>query len=689
MKAKKCISLLLVAVLLLSLAACTAPSTKGNPTDSPAPTAEPAAPTAAPAAEPTAQPAPTAEPNAATLPALEGDAQIGILAANIPNLQLPQNGVTWKLAVTDLDHNGRLELIAAGQHTETRDTNLKIWEINPEKNGLAEARVNLPDEETFPDILAENADTYFNASSNSWDYLFYDTIILTVQEAYTNKCAVEYKDGVLGYQSLAYQHIEYVEGQQGPTVTFLDVNGSPITGDAYNASGNTAFNGWIKTSTNLDWFPVGEAKMMSRLVDSYYVFTGQKSPNKDSGQPVPAPTPAPSAAPTAAPMPTWQPAPTPVPQPQFLMITKNPTNENRRIGGTALFVSCANVFTSLEWTFVNQGGDIFSPADFQHFYPNCSVSGIYGTTLSIANVSADMNGWSVYCTFYYNGQTARTNSAYLYIQNAPQPTDPPAPGGVIGGTVTDFLMSSVTMRLDNWNTVQVLKDICTVDGDLFIGATCEVFYNGAAPNAGSIYHVYITGSQPQPPVYGTMAGNIHNIGGMYHSIDLANGQSVTIPDSICNVVYGDMAEGCSCTVYYRDYPAEENIYSVDVYGVTTGLIIPDQQPPQITGMSGNYSNGRGGMTVSGSPGYYSVYVNWSSSASEHTEWSFSGDFDNYGVMYYNNCTMTTTTYDDNGNEMPQKFTYNGSGILSYSAAGETMTWTDYNGDINASVFSRS
>ena len=39
-----------------------------------------------------------------------------------------------------------------------------------------------------------------------------------------------------------------------------------------------------------------------------------------------------------------------------------------------------------------------------------------------------MNGWGVYCTFYYKGQAARTSTAYIYVSgNPPTPPTPVPP----------------------------------------------------------------------------------------------------------------------------------------------------------------------------------------------------------------------------------------------------------------------
>ena len=108
-----------------------------------------------------------------------------------------------------------------------------------------------------------------------------------------------------------------------------------------------------------------------------------------------------------------------------------------------------------------------------------------------------MNGWGVYCTFYNNGQTARTNTAYLYVGVRPAAT-PQATiaGNAINGTVSDFLMSTVTILLNNGRTIQVPRDICSVNGTLSVGSACTVYYSGNEPTAKTINYVYITGQTP-------------------------------------------------------------------------------------------------------------------------------------------------------------------------------------------------
>ena len=173
-----------------------------------------------------------------------------------------------------------------------------------------------------------------------------------------------------------------------------------------------------------------------------------------------------------------------------------------------------------------------------------------------------MNGWGAYCTFYYKGQTARTATAWLYVNARPQPPVPPV--GVYSGTVTDWNYATVTVEVEGVSAT-ISQSVCEFDGELFVGAPADVYWDGQ-----SIYYCIIYGNEPTP-TYGSMSGTAYEGGGGY-AIDLANGDEIYVDAGICKIE-GQFYDGCSAVVYYRDYPSSDNIYSVDIFG-NQGLIIP-------------------------------------------------------------------------------------------------------------------
>ena len=343
------------------------------------------------------------------------EAQLKLLAENFSSFQPSDAADPWSYTVTDLDHNGRLELIAASVQGAGRSTYVKAWEVNEDGTSIEEVKVNIPVDESFPDILTENADTFYSPSGDTWSYTFYDNIVLSADEAYYAKCAVGLQGGSLGFQQLAVQHTVVTNGYAD--TTYMDNSGMIISGEQYNNAGSASTADMVKSSTNFDWIPASEVSE-ARLADGYAVFKGTRQPPEKAQQ---VNTPAAAPAPAPAPVPT--PVPVSVPT-NFMTITKNPTNESRVTGETAWFVSGASGYTSLSWTFVSPQGGEFSVQSFQNTFPYCSIGGAETTTLTVNNLSMDMSGWGVYCTFYNNGQTARTNTAYMYVAARQQTQQP-------------------------------------------------------------------------------------------------------------------------------------------------------------------------------------------------------------------------------------------------------------------------
>lgn len=139
--------------------------------------------------------------------------------------------------------------------------------------------------------------------------------------------------------------------------------------------------------------------------------------------PTPAPTPIPTPVPTPepTPTPTAEPTPEPTPEPETEPsapapgIYKNPIREKQLPGQTAVFIAEADPYDEAGWRAIAPNGQDVSLEAFQNVFPSCSVLGIYSDTLTITNVSLDMNGWSFYCVFVNEGTRSDTEAAALYV----------------------------------------------------------------------------------------------------------------------------------------------------------------------------------------------------------------------------------------------------------------------------------
>lgn len=325
---------------------------------------------------------------AAPLRASAGDAeaQINVIFRDFGSCRQADSDGTWFYAVTDLDHNGRLELLAASVQASSLLPAAKVWELNADRSALQPCRLNIAENEVFANILTDSAETRYDKAKDAWFYLVNDFYQVSAEDAFVVKSAVVLNSGELEYGALAYEDI-------GPSGSrFTDTDDNPITVEDFGNIGDRFFKDSQKSSTSFEWFTAAAASQLNAFKDSYAVFTGEKAPSQTFAG--------------AAAFPAG-----------FLAVTKNPTSESHLPGESALFVANANAYTSLEWVFVAPDGGEYAAADFATLFPAASVSGIESTTLSIGNVSPDMSGWSVYCMFGNGSRVVWTNQAWLYVRS--------------------------------------------------------------------------------------------------------------------------------------------------------------------------------------------------------------------------------------------------------------------------------
>lgn len=406
--------------------------------------------------------------------------QIKVFFDGFAELVPQEDGNEWYVAVTDLDANGRLELIATcitgGNHISLA----KFYELSEDFTTAAELETDAAEDGTFTDILADGADTYYDAQTDTYYFMFADDTILGENEFNATKCSISLKDGKVVHKEYAREHSSNFNGIT--VIEYNDLNGNIITPDEFNAAGSSEFAKCEKSGTNFGWVEAKNVDESFKLEDSYAIFLGEKEPDKGERKPS---------------------EDKPIVNPGFLMITKNPTSEHINEGETAWFVAYADNWNSVGWTFVSPNGGQYSAQNFKNIFPGAKISGANGTSLSVGNVTLEMDGWGAFCTFYGNNQTARSNTAYINVATkpVPKPTDPPIIGGMMGGYVSDYLMSSITIQLDNGGSVQVLRDICYITGgDLDYGCRCTVYFNGGYPTRENVTSVRIEGREPVPEV---------------------------------------------------------------------------------------------------------------------------------------------------------------------------------------------
>ena len=108
------------------------------------------------------------------------------------------------------------------------------------------------------------------------------------------------------------------------------------------------------------------------------------------------------------------------------VVTKNPTDETRYVGETAIFIANAANYDSIEWLFIAPNGTQCKLDAFKTQFPGCTVKGQGTTELRIANLQTGLNGWKVFCCFGLNGKVTTTSAASVnvLVRSAPVTTAP-------------------------------------------------------------------------------------------------------------------------------------------------------------------------------------------------------------------------------------------------------------------------
>ena len=142
--------------------------------------------------------------------------------------------------------------------------------------------------------------------------------------------------------------------------------------------------------------------------------------------------PAPSIVPAATPTPTVPPAPTasPSPSPSTLpVVTKHPTDETVKEGGSCMFVAWYENAIWAVWHFLSPDGqtDLTYEAAAKQFPTLEILNGMY-SSMTLRNVPAELNGWRVYCRYSNDAGFTNTRTALITVTAAPKPSVTPTPG---------------------------------------------------------------------------------------------------------------------------------------------------------------------------------------------------------------------------------------------------------------------
>lgn len=352
---------LLLCVLLLC--ACSAKPAERVPAATPAPVPTPTADIYASTPTPAPTPAPTPTP----MPEAEQRALIE-RSRNIwePDLEYE----TWFSAVTDLDANGRLEILLASLQGTGLYTWVDVWEVNENYSGLTLCEDNTGEGEAWPDIIKDTLTYYRNPATGRRTFACLDYMRDGAAHYWTGLDSFCLENGRIDVKTLATKDEVYNE-QGTSTIRYSDANGTEISEDAWNNAESNAFSGQEPGTLSLSWTQLEKQ--------------AQATPQPQVSGPV--------------------------------NITKNPTGESLSVGGKTWFIAHADNATSLTWLFTSPQGQSFTVEQAMEENPGLQVQVLPEDTLAVSGVPLSLDGWSVQARFDGPGGSAVTTPATIHVDD--------------------------------------------------------------------------------------------------------------------------------------------------------------------------------------------------------------------------------------------------------------------------------
>ena len=323
---------------------------------------------------------------------------------------------SWSYTFTDLDHNGRMEVIADYIAGSSFLTYSNCFEVNENMDGIASC---LTENQNYSILqIQEELPCYFDASSGLYYYI--NEHRFNISGYMHHSVSIEalcLHNGFMERIGLSYKQVDYENyGAANEVLTLLlkDGDGNIISEDEYNTLVERRFAGMEKSTLPLIW--------------------------KKSNGPIPVPTPdpikvleerpenifPPSVLASAAAREASLSAP--------IVITYQPANATITPGGATSFIAHADHATGICWRFISPEGQEYSLIETLKLHPGLSMNiHIYdkeilsmstmprsftatdGDSLSMSNVPASLNGWGIKAAFYGPDTVVESSVAYLTV----------------------------------------------------------------------------------------------------------------------------------------------------------------------------------------------------------------------------------------------------------------------------------
>jgi len=177
--------------------------------------------------------------------------QLQIIAERASDWMVPAENGSFGFAVTDLDRNGRLEIISSVCQGTGIYTYSQFRELDSTCSGLILCETSFQEGSSQADIMVQSTPAYYDTAQDIYYYVFDDVLKNGAAEYYENKRALTLKNGEIQETFLAYRSTIYTGSD--PTVICTDAAGTAISEETYASIADQVFGDLEKLQVRLGW----------------------------------------------------------------------------------------------------------------------------------------------------------------------------------------------------------------------------------------------------------------------------------------------------------------------------------------------------------------------------------------------------------------------------------------------------
>lgn len=173
----------------------------------------------------------------------------------------------YQYAVTDLNQDGRYELIVSNMGGTGSYTYSRFFEVSESYDGLVECTTNFQEGDSQVDIMVESTSAYFDEEAQNFYYIFEDYLKVSAAEYYESIRALTLQGGQIIEENLAGRSEIYTftgEEQQSGEVSFYDAGGNALEESDYQTIQDTVFSGMKKYQASFGWQDMRELENLSK-----------------------------------------------------------------------------------------------------------------------------------------------------------------------------------------------------------------------------------------------------------------------------------------------------------------------------------------------------------------------------------------------------------------------------------------